>query len=190
MKGMEDMKFLLDSKPKETVEELIKVFLQESKNKEIIAEPPVPPKADLDKSVALNLYEAILNNATDIQEPVKKEQAKSDNKLRPQNYKTVPCKMYHSATASCNRGEFCHFIHDPKYIGRDIPQDIWKPKKRPAQELVPPPFPMMMPRMPFPYPFMPGSIGRPPMPMYNFPPGCMPVPYPYMPRMKPPEPQH
>jgi len=29
--------------------------------------------------------------------------------------------MYHSEKG-CNRGELCHFIHDPKYEGKEIPR--------------------------------------------------------------------
>ena len=29
--------------------------------------------------------------------------------------------MYHSERG-CNRGELCHFIHDPKYEGKEIPK--------------------------------------------------------------------
>lgn len=43
---------------------------------------------------------------------------------KPVNYKTVPCKMYHSPQG-CTRGESCHFIHEPNFSGRPIPSD-WK----------------------------------------------------------------
>ncbi|CDW77712.1 UNKNOWN [Stylonychia lemnae] len=40
------------------------------------------------------------------------------------NYRTVPCKMYHQPqTGYCNKGDSCHFIHEPRYKGRDIPRD-------------------------------------------------------------------
>jgi hypothetical protein len=39
---------------------------------------------------------------------------------RPPNYKTVPCRMFHSSVG-CSRGEGCHFIHDLQYAGRETP---------------------------------------------------------------------
>ena len=45
---------------------------------------------------------------------------------KPQNYRTVPCRRFHSGDG-CERGDNCHFIHDFKFQGRPIPnfQD-WK----------------------------------------------------------------
>lgn len=39
---------------------------------------------------------------------------------KPQNYKTVPCRFFHS-TIGCPRGEECHFIHDYNYMGVETP---------------------------------------------------------------------
>lgn len=45
---------------------------------------------------------------------------------KPQNYRTVPCRKFHSGDG-CERGDNCHFIHDFQFQGRPIPnfQD-WK----------------------------------------------------------------
>eukprot|EP01017_Pseudomicrothorax_dubius_P045484 TRINITY_DN7868_c0_g1_i1.p1 TRINITY_DN7868_c0_g1~~TRINITY_DN7868_c0_g1_i1.p1 ORF type:complete len:190 (-),score=31.55 TRINITY_DN7868_c0_g1_i1:174-743(-) len=40
--------------------------------------------------------------------------------FRPANYKTVPCRLFHSPIG-CERGEGCHFIHDYTYAGRETP---------------------------------------------------------------------
>jgi hypothetical protein len=116
--------------------------------------------------------------------PKKKDRLQIDALLRPPNYKTVPCKLFHSATGSCGRGDFCHFIHDPKYHGKELPEEYWKNKKHHLSDF--PQFPGPYSMRPFPpqmFPPMPG-MGRPPhMPMYNFPPGMF--PFPYMPRNPP-----
>ena len=39
---------------------------------------------------------------------------------KPQNYKTVPCRLFHSLVG-CTRGESCHFIHDLQFSGRETP---------------------------------------------------------------------
>lgn len=39
---------------------------------------------------------------------------------RPPNYKTVPCRLFHSPLG-CERGEECHFIHDHNHAGRETP---------------------------------------------------------------------
>lgn len=45
---------------------------------------------------------------------------------KPQNYRTVPCRRFHSADG-CERGDNCHFIHDFQYQGRAIPNfQAWK----------------------------------------------------------------
>lgn len=38
---------------------------------------------------------------------------------KPQNYRTVPCKKFHSSEG-CERGDNCHFIHDFQFQGRPI----------------------------------------------------------------------
>jgi hypothetical protein len=65
---------------------------------------------------------------------------------KPPNYKTVPCRLFHS-TVGCSRGEFCHFIHDEKFAGKEIPQYELQKRKRPPmpmQQMMMPP-PRMMP---------------------------------------------
>lgn len=42
-------------------------------------------------------------------------------KMVNKNYKTRHCNKYHS-DAGCGRGEACHFIHDPEYKGRPVPE--------------------------------------------------------------------
>lgn len=45
---------------------------------------------------------------------------------KPQNYRTVPCRRFHSSDG-CERGDNCHFIHDFQYQGRPIPNfHDWK----------------------------------------------------------------
>ena len=39
------------------------------------------------------------------------------------NFRTVPCKLYHGVHGFCNRGDICHFIHESKFRGRDIPRE-------------------------------------------------------------------
>lgn len=39
------------------------------------------------------------------------------------NFRTVPCKLYHGPHGFCNRGDMCNFIHEQKFLGRDIPRD-------------------------------------------------------------------
>jgi hypothetical protein len=48
-----------------------------------------------------------------------KEFQSLENMAKPLNYKTAPCKLFHSPTG-CTRGEFCHFIHEPVYQGNYI----------------------------------------------------------------------
>jgi len=39
-----------------------------------------------------------------------------NNNIRPPNYKTKPCRNFHSEVG-CNREDKCHFIHDLNYAG-------------------------------------------------------------------------
>ena len=41
---------------------------------------------------------------------------------KPVNWRTVPCRLYHSPQG-CTRGDNCHFIHDTNYSGRPMPSD-------------------------------------------------------------------
>lgn len=49
---------------------------------------------------------------------------------KPQNYRTVPCRRFHS-NDGCDRGDNCHFIHDFQFQGRPIPNFQ---SKRPPQQ--------------------------------------------------------
>ena len=40
--------------------------------------------------------------------------------FKPQNYKTVPCRFFHSGVG-CPRRDECHFIHDYNYVGVETP---------------------------------------------------------------------
>ena len=40
----------------------------------------------------------------------------------PQNYRTAPCKNFHSHLG-CTRGIRCHFLHVEKYKGVEIPHE-------------------------------------------------------------------
>ena len=40
--------------------------------------------------------------------------------FKPQNYKTVPCRFFHSSVG-CPRRDECHFIHDYNYVGIETP---------------------------------------------------------------------
>ena len=39
---------------------------------------------------------------------------------KPNNYKTVPCRLFHSPIG-CTRGDNCHFIHDYNFAGVETP---------------------------------------------------------------------
>ena len=89
-----------------------------------------------DMALTLSLLEKFMKNHGD------QNQWRKESSIRPINYKTVPCKMYHGPNAHCVKGEFCHFIHDPNFAGRDIPTDLWRsspfiPRPRFGQELIP-----------------------------------------------------
>jgi len=64
--------------------------------------------------------------------------------MRPPNYKTVPCRLYHS-NAGCNRGEFCHFVHNPEFAGKEVPTVDTYSKKRLYNEMNYYPYPMYYP---------------------------------------------
>ncbi len=127
--------------------------------------------------------------------PAKKERLCLENIPRPPNYKTRPCRLYHSERGGCTRGEFCHFIHDPKYAGKELPSEYWKSRKRPLSELPScPPYPpgsMGIGTLPPPlYPYIPypGIGSPPPTTIFHFPPPYLPHPnlsMPYIPRMPP-----
>lgn len=70
-----------------------------------------------DMALALNLIQACLKNGTE---------GNQWKKELPKNYKTVPCKVYHGPNGHCSKGEFCHFIHDPNFVGREIPSGLWR----------------------------------------------------------------
>lgn len=123
-------------------------------------------------------------------EQPKLDRKRMENVPRPPNYKTVPCRLYHSPVG-CARGEFCHFIHDPEYAGRELPSDLWKSKRRRHESFYgpPPAFPGKMP-MPLPMHMMPFFMGQPPMRMPNFPPMMPPRGFMVPPRGRSPEREH
>lgn len=53
---------------------------------------------------------------------------------KPQNYKTMPCRKFHS-NEGCERGDNCHFIHDYSFQGRPIPNfQEWKNNNQERQQ--------------------------------------------------------
>ena len=53
---------------------------------------------------------------------------------KPINYRTVPCKNFHSADG-CSRGDNCHFIHDYAQAGKQIQNfQEWKNKNEVRQQ--------------------------------------------------------
>lgn len=81
------------------------------------AKPEPEPGKSLDIALALNLLQSLAKNGAE------NGQWKKD---LPKNYKTVPCKVYHGPMGHCGKGEFCHFIHDPSFVGREIPGELWR----------------------------------------------------------------
>ena len=79
----------------------------------------MPSMAIYDPAVLANPMDpySLMNKTRALYNPVTK---------KPQNYRTVPCRRFHSADG-CERGDNCHFIHDFQFQGRPIPnfQD-WK----------------------------------------------------------------
>ena len=61
--------------------------------------------------------------------PPRPRYATLESMPKPQNYRTVPCRLFHS-TVGCSRGDFCHFIHDERFSGREIPQMELQKKQR------------------------------------------------------------
>eukprot|EP01017_Pseudomicrothorax_dubius_P017328 TRINITY_DN19583_c0_g1_i1.p1 TRINITY_DN19583_c0_g1~~TRINITY_DN19583_c0_g1_i1.p1 ORF type:complete len:768 (-),score=136.94 TRINITY_DN19583_c0_g1_i1:11-2314(-) len=114
--------------------------------------------------------------------------------FRPNNYKTVPCRLFHSPLG-CERGEGCHFIHDYNFAGRETPnmQKYVRPLNKLSKnedrnkELVVRLSETQKPSGPegnYPNPaFQPNAGGMPPY--YGYPPdysgarqgGSMPMPY-------------
>ena len=157
--------------------------------------------ANSESSASLDILQSLMQNASEITPPPslqrKKDRARLESMPRPQNYKTVPCRQYHSAVG-CTRGDFCHFIHDADYAGKELPGELWKGKRRKheAQTHGPMPrMPMPMPMLPmFPF-YCPPHLVRPPLDMCPFPPPgprgfLLPPhmknpPFPFVPRPKP-----
>eukprot|EP00347_Sterkiella_histriomuscorum_P003019 403365902 len=89
------------------------------------------PTEQTPSSLTQNLLGFYIKNASlFFDEEVKKGRLQKTLLLHQQqqasskNYRTVPCKMYHSPQAGyCNKGDTCHFVHEPKFKGRDIPRD-------------------------------------------------------------------
>ncbi|OMJ81332.1 hypothetical protein SteCoe_18256 [Stentor coeruleus] len=60
---------------------------------------------------------SLMNKSRTIYNPVTK---------KPQNYKTAPCRGFHSQEG-CERGNDCHFIHNLQFQGRPMPSfPDWK----------------------------------------------------------------
>lgn len=86
--------------------------------KTIIKPAPIPePNKSYDMALALNLLQTLVKSGSE---------AAQWKKELPKNYKTVPCKVYHGPMGHCSKGEFCHFIHDPSFAGREIPTELWR----------------------------------------------------------------
>ncbi len=107
--------------------------------------------------------------------PHPKDKRKFEAMPKPTNYKTVPCRLYHSPIG-CARGDFCHFIHDPDYAGKELPPELWKNKRKrhdsPAGGYYGGYSPKMMPFPMMPPPYMygpPPHMSQPPMRMQGFP---------------------
>lgn len=81
--------------------------------------PMIQPVPVYDPTIISNPMDPynIMNKTKMLYNPISK---------KPQNYRTVPCRKFHSVDG-CERGDNCHFIHDFQYQGRPIPnfQD-WK----------------------------------------------------------------
>jgi hypothetical protein len=82
-----------------------------------------------------------------------------EGKMNTQKYRTKPCRNYHTSTG-CMRGNNCHFIHDPNYAGKDIPNfnlfnyrddESEKPKPEVQNPMFNPRPPLPMNMMPRPY---------------------------------------
>jgi hypothetical protein len=53
---------------------------------------------------------------------------------RPINFRTVPCRNFHSSEG-CTRGDNCHFVHDFNYIGKPITNlSDWMSQNKVRQE--------------------------------------------------------
>jgi hypothetical protein len=62
-----------------------------------------------------------LNNSVNpLLDPAKRFYGAAESKMNMIKYRTKPCRNYHGPNG-CMRGDNCHFIHDPSYIGKEIP---------------------------------------------------------------------
>ena len=178
--GVLEIKILTPKKKLETkidVSNLFKLVAAESK--------PVMTQSQL-------LAQALLNTTPLIQQlpqrqPVvnntnaSKKYSSVDEMPKPPNYKTVPCRLFHSSVG-CTRGEYCHFVHNPQFAGREIPIND-APKKRPQYN--PQGYNGMMPFHP-----MMANMGGPEVMMYPpemFQPGMMYGPPPSSYFIRPPQ---
>lgn len=55
-----------------------------------------------------------------VNNPIVYQNNQFESKMNLSKFRTKPCRNFHSAVG-CNRGEQCHFIHDPKFAGTFIP---------------------------------------------------------------------
>ena len=180
------------------------------KSEPVTQEPPVeqhePSATTREQSVELDVIQSIMQqNVSTTQPEVKsdesstppemmkspaepfreKDKRKFESMPKPVNYKTVPCRLYHSPIG-CARGEFCHFIHDQEYQGKELPPELWKNKRKRHESSGPSYYPpysskmMPFPMIPSPYMYGPPPMGQPPMRMpFPIPPrGYMPFPQP------------
>jgi len=121
----------------------------------VIQKIPEEDKLNLDQSLAIGLLNALVKTSTDLSQwsnivqPVQ-NQVVTEPKPLPANYKTVPCKMYHSPGGMCQRGEFCHFIHNPAFAGRELPPEYWRYPKRTPVSPMPQPISQNYYRQPYP----------------------------------------
>jgi len=63
-----------------------------------------------------NMNNSNMNNMNNMNNLNNMNNNNMNNNLRPPNYKTKPCRNFHSEVG-CNREEKCHFIHDINYAG-------------------------------------------------------------------------
>lgn len=92
--------------------------------------PASTPATNLNISVAMDLLQAFSKAGPASVSAPPTEQPPA---AHPSNYRTVPCKMYHGPAGRCSRGEFCHFIHDPNFVGRELPPELWRNRRHSFQ---------------------------------------------------------
>lgn len=81
--------------------------------------PILPQNTNLMMQYIVN-NQSLCSNASNFGTERKKQDNIDKEYNRPLNYRTKPCKNFHSPSG-CNRGDRCHFIHDTDYPGVDVP---------------------------------------------------------------------